>query len=166
MNFNTFTIKAQEAVQTAQQIAQQYGHQELQCEHFFKAIEQVDENVLPFLFKKLNINREQLSKNLEAALQSFPKVTGGSMGISREANTMLNEAANIAKKWNDEYVSLEHLLLAIFKSNSKIAQALKDQGVSEKEMEKAMHRLKTLTTRLTNTLKTSISWLIVASSTL
>ena len=56
MNFNTFTIKAQEAVQTAQQIAQQYGHQELQNEHFFKAIEQVDENVLPFLFKKLNIN--------------------------------------------------------------------------------------------------------------
>ena len=142
MNFNTFTIKAQEAVQTAQQIAQQYGHQELQCEHFFKAIEQVDENVLPFLFKKLNINREQLSKNLEAALQSFPKVTGGSMGISREANTMLNEAANIAKKWNDEYVSLEHLLLAIFKSNSKIAQALKDQGVSEKEMEKAIQELR------------------------
>ena len=142
MNFNTFTIKAQEAVQTAQQIAQQYGHQELQCEHFFKAIEQVDENVLPFLFKKLNINREQLSKNLEAALQSFPKVMGGSMGISREANTMLNEAANIAKKWNDEYVSLEHLLLAIFKSNSKIAQALKDQGVSEKEMEKAIQELR------------------------
>ncbi len=142
MNFNTFTIKAQEAVQTAQQIAQQYGHQELQCEHFFKAIEQVDENVLPFLFKKLNINREQLSKNLEVALQSFPKVTGGSMGISREANTMLNEAANIAKKWNDEYVSLEHLLLAIFKSNSKIAQALKDQGVSEKEMEKAIQELR------------------------
>ena len=142
MNFNTFTIKAQEAVQTAQQIAQQYGHQELQCEHFFKAIEQVDENVLPFLFKKLNINREQLSKNLEAALQSFPKVTGGSMGISREANTMLNEAANIAKKWNDEYVSLEHLLLAIFRSNSKIAQALKDQGVSEKEIEKAIQELR------------------------
>ena len=142
MNFNNFTIKAQEAVQTAQQIAQQYGHQELQCEHFFKAIEQVDENVLPFLFKKLNINREQLSKTLEATLQSFPKVTGGNMGLSREAHTMLNEAANIAKKWNDEYVSLEHLLLAIFKSNSKIAQALKDQGVSEKEMEKAIQELR------------------------
>ena len=142
MNFNNFTIKAQEAVQTAQQIAQQYGHQELQCEHFFKAIEQVDENVLPFLFKKLNINREQLSKTLEATLQSFPKVTGGNMGLSREAHTMLNEAANIAKKWNDEYVSLEHLLLAIFKSNSKIAQALKDQGVSEKEIEKAIQELR------------------------
>ena len=142
MNFNNFTIKAQEAVQTAQQIAQQYGHQELQCEHFFKAIEQVDENVLPFLFKKLNINREQLSKTLEATLQSFPKVTGGNMGLSREAHTMLNEAANIAKKWNDEYVSLEHFLLAIFKSNSKIAQALKDQGVSEKEIEKAIQELR------------------------
>ncbi|EPE00896.1 ATP-dependent chaperone ClpB [Capnocytophaga sp. oral taxon 336] len=142
MNFNNFTIKAQEAVQTAQQIAQQYGHQELQNEHFFKAIEQVDENVLPFLFKKLNINREQLNKQLDAALQGFAKVSGGDMGLSREASTMLNEAANIAKKWNDEYVSLEHLILAIFKSNSKIAQALKNQGVSEKELEKAIQELR------------------------
>ncbi len=142
MNFNNFTIKAQEAVQTAQQIAQQYGHQELQNEHFFKAIEQVDENVLPFLFKKLNINREQLNKQLDAALQGFTKVSGGDMGISRDASTMLNEAVNIAKKWNDEYVSLEHLILAIFKSNSKIAQALKDQGVSEKELEKAIQELR------------------------
>ena len=142
MNFNNFTIKAQEAVQTAQQIAQQYGHQELQNEHFFKAIEQVDENVLPFLFKKLNINREQLNKQLDAALQGFAKVSGGDMGLSREASTMLNEAVNIAKKWNDEYVSLEHLILAIFKSNSKIAQALKNQGVSEKELEKAIQELR------------------------
>ena len=142
MNFNNFTIKAQEAVQTAQQIAQQYGHQELQNEHFFKAIEQVDENVLPFLFKKLKINREQLNKQLDAALQGFAKVSGGDMGISRDASTMLNEAVNIAKKWNDEYVSLEHLILAIFKSNSKIAQALKNQGVSEKELEKAIQELR------------------------
>ena len=142
MNFNNFTIKAQEAVQTAQQIAQQYGHQELQNEHFFKAIEQVDENVLPFLFKKLNINREQLNKQLDAALQGFAKVSGGDMGISRDASSMLNEAVNIAKKWNDEYVSLEHLILAIFKSNSKIAQALKNQGVSEKELEKAIQELR------------------------
>ena len=142
MNFNNFTIKAQEAVQTAQQIAQQYGHQELQNEHFFKAIEQVDENVLPFLFKKLNINREQLNKQLDAALQGFAKVSGGDMGISRDASTMLNEAVNIAKKWNDEYVSLEHLILAIFKSNSKIAQSLKNQGVSEKELEKAIQELR------------------------
>ena len=142
MNFNNFTIKAQEAVQTAQQIAQQYGHQELQNEHFFKAIEQVDENVLPFLFKKLNINRDQLNKQLDAALQGFAKVSGGDMGISREASTMLSEAVNIAKKWNDEYVSLEHLILAIFKSNSKIAQVLKNQGVSEKELEKAIQELR------------------------
>ena len=114
----------------------------MQNEHFFKAIEQVDENVLPFLFKKLNINREQLDKQLDAALQSFPKVSGGEMGLSREANTMLNEAVNIAKKWNDEYISLEHLIIAIFKSNSKIAQALKDQGVSEKELEKAIQELR------------------------
>ncbi|GET44782.1 ATP-dependent chaperone ClpB [Capnocytophaga felis] len=142
MNFNNYTIKSQEAVQRAQQIAQGYGHQELQNEHFFKAIEEIDENVLPFLLKKLNINKEQLSNVLEKALQSFPKVSGGQMSLSREANTMLNEAANIAKKMNDEYVSIEHLILAIFKSNSKIGQALKDQGVKEKDIEKAIQELR------------------------
>ncbi|CEN35941.1 ATP-dependent chaperone ClpB [Capnocytophaga cynodegmi] len=142
MNFNNYTIKSQEAVQRAQQIAQSYGHQELQNEHFFKAIEEVDQNVLPFLLKKLNINREQLSKVLETALQSFPKVSGGQMSLSREANTMLNEAANIAKKMNDEYVSIEHLILAIFKSNSKIGQSFKDQGVKEKDLEKAIQELR------------------------
>ncbi|MFJ1379444.1 ATP-dependent chaperone ClpB [Capnocytophaga canimorsus] len=142
MNFNNYTIKSQEAVQRAQQIAQSYGHQELQNEHFFRAIEEVDQNVLPFLLKKLNINREQLSKVLETALQSFPKVSGGQMSLSREANTMLNEAANIAKKMNDEYVSIEHLILAIFKSNSKIGQSLKDQGVKEKDLEKAIQELR------------------------
>ncbi|ATA77619.1 protein disaggregation chaperone [Capnocytophaga canimorsus] len=142
MNFNNYTIKSQEAVQRAQQIAQSYGHQELQNEHFFKAIEEVDQNVLPFLLKKLNIKREQLSKVLETALQSFPKVSGGQMSLSREANTMLNEAANIAKKMNDEYVSIEHLISAIFKSNSKIGQSLKDQGVKEKDLEKAIQELR------------------------
>lgn len=142
MNFNNYTIKSQEAVQRAQQLAQAYGHQELQDEHFFKAIEEVDENVLPFLLKKLNINQEQLNIALEKALQSFPKVSGGQMSLSREANTMLNEAVNIAKKMNDEYVSIEHLILAIFKSNSKIGQALKDQGVKEKDIEKAIQELR------------------------
>ncbi len=142
MNFNNYTIKSQEAVQRAQQLVQAYGHQELQNEHFFKAIEEVDENVLPFLLKKLNINQEQLNIALEKALQSFPKVSGGQMSLSREANTMLNEAANIAKKMNDEYVSIEHLILAIFKSNSKIGQALKDQGVKEKDIEKAIQELR------------------------
>ncbi|MDO5105513.1 ATP-dependent chaperone ClpB [Capnocytophaga sp.] len=142
MNFNNYTIKSQEAVQQAQQIAQGYGHQELQNEHFFKAIEEIDENVLPFLLKKLNINKEQLSNVLEKALQSFPKVSGGQMSLSREAGTMLNEAAIIAKKMNDEYVSIEHLILAIFKSNSKIGQALKDQGVKEKDIEKAIQELR------------------------
>ncbi len=142
MNFNNYTIKSQEAVQRAQQLVQAYGHQELQNEHFFKAIEEVDENVLPFLLKKLNINQEQLNIALEKALQSFPKVSGGQMSLSREANTMLNEAVNIAKKMNDEYVSIEHLILAIFKSNSKIGQALKDQGVKEKDIEKAIQELR------------------------
>lgn len=142
MNFNNYTIKSQEAVQRAQQLAQGYGHQELQNEHFFKAIEEVDENVLPFLFKKLNVNKEQIDTRLEEALQSFPKVSGGSMSLSRQANEMLNDASAIAKKMKDEYVSIEHLILAIFNSSSKIAQALKNQGVKGKELEKAIQELR------------------------
>lgn len=142
MNFNNYTIKSQEAVQTAQQIAQAYGHQQLQNEHFFKAIQEVDENVLPFLLKKLNINEEQLNLALENALKSYPKVTGGQLSLSREAGTMLGDASNIAKKMNDEFVSLEHLILAIFKTNSKIAQFLKEKGIKEKDLEKAILELR------------------------
>lgn len=142
MNFNNYTIKSQEAIQRAQQIAQSLGHQDLQIEHIFKGIEEVDNNVLPFLLKKLNVNVGTLTQNLQKALDSYPKVSGGSMSLSRESAEMLNEASNIAKKMNDEYVSIEHLLLAILKTKNKVSQSLKDQGVTEKELEKAISELR------------------------
>lgn len=142
MNFNNYTIKSQEAIQRAQQIAQGYGHQDLQIEHIFKGIEEVDNNVLPFLLKKLNVNVGTLTQNLQKALDSYPKVSGGSMSLSRESAEMLNEASNIAKKMNDEYVSIEHLFLAILKTKNKVSQSLKDQGVTEKELEKAISELR------------------------
>ncbi|PIX09256.1 MAG: type VI secretion system ATPase TssH, partial [Flavobacteriaceae bacterium CG_4_8_14_3_um_filter_34_10] len=132
MNFNNFTIKSQEAVQQAQQLAQSMGHQQIENEHILKAIFQVDENVTPFLLKKLNVNIDLLQQILDTTLQSFPKVSGGDIMLSRNAQSALNDASIIANKQNDEYVSVEHLLLAIFKSKSKIAQILKDQGVTEK----------------------------------
>ena len=134
MNFNNYTIKSQEAIQQAQQIAQSYGHQQIENEHLFKAIFEVDENVLPFLLKKLNINIPVLQQALDKQLESFSKVSGGDIMLSREAGKTLNEASIIAKKKKDEYVSIEHLILAIFKSNSKIAQMLKDQGATEKAL--------------------------------
>lgn len=142
MNFNNFTIKSQEAIQQAQQIAQGLGHQQIENEHIYKGITEVDENVLPYLLKKLNVNQQLLSQILESTLQSFPKVEGGQLQLSRQANTAVLEASNFAKEMNDEYVSIEHLLLAIFKSSSKIAQILKDQGVTQKALKSAIDQVR------------------------
>ncbi len=142
MNFNNFTIKSQEAIQHAQQIAQGMGHQQIENEHIFKSISEVEENVLPFILKKLNVNTSILKQILEKELERFPQVSGGDIMLSREANKTLTEASIIAKKMEDEYVSIEHLLLAIFGSKSKIAQILKDQGVREKDLKAAISELR------------------------
>ena len=142
MNFNNYTIKSQEAIQQAQQIAQGFGHQQIESEHIFKGILNVDENVLPFILKKLNVNNNLLNQILDAALVSFPKVKGGDIMLSREAGKTVNEASIIAKKMNDDFVSIEHLILAIFKSKSKIAQVLKDQSVTEKALKSAIDELR------------------------
>lgn len=142
MNPNNYTIKSQEALQQAQQLAQSMGHQQIENEHLFKAIWEVDENVLPFILKKLNINVGLLQQILDKELQSFPKVSGGDIMFSREAGKTVNEASIIAKKMDDEYVSVEHLLLAILKSKSKIAQILKDQSATEKDLKTAISELR------------------------
>jgi len=142
MNINSFTIKSQEAIQKAQVVAQENGNQQIENEHLFKAIFEVDENVAPFLLKKLNVNVPLFLQIVDSSIQSFPKVTGGNMMLSRDANSALNEAEIIAKKMNDEYVSIEHLILAIFGSRSKVAQILKDQGVTEKGLKAAIDELR------------------------
>lgn len=142
MNLNNFTIKSQEAIQQAQQLAQGFGHQQIENEHIFKAIFEVDENVLPFILKKLNVNVPLLQKALDKQLESFAKVSGGNLMLSQEAGKSLNEASIIAKKMKDDFVSIEHLTLVIFKSNSKIAQMLKDQGVTEKSLQAAIEELR------------------------
>ncbi len=135
MNINKFTIKSQEALQKAQLIAQSFGQQQVENEHILKGILEVDENVTPFILKKLNVNVELFKKIVDSTIQNFPKVTGGEIMFSRDASTAMNEAEIIANKRNDEFVSIEHLILAIFKSRSKVAQILKDQGVTEKALE-------------------------------
>ena len=142
MNFNNYTIKSQETIQLAQQLAQSYGHQQIENEHIFKALFEVDENVLPFLLKKLNSNVEILKQLLEKQLESFSKVTGAELTLSREAAKTLTEASIIAKDMKDEYVSIEHIILAIFKSKSTIAQILKDQGLTEKGLKEAINELR------------------------
>ncbi|PQJ74462.1 ATP-dependent chaperone ClpB [Polaribacter gangjinensis] len=142
MNFQNFTTKSQETIQMAQQLAQSYGHNQIEIEHIYKALTEVDENVLPFLLKKLDINSSVVNQILDKQLQSFSKVSGAEIMLSREASKALNEAAIIAKNLKDEFVSIEHLILAIFKSKSQIAQVLKDQGVTEKALTSAIEELR------------------------
>jgi len=142
MNINKFTTKSQEAIQLSQQLAQRYGQQQIENEHIFKAIFEVDENVAPFILKKLNVNVPLFLQILDSTIQSFPKVSGGDILLSRDANKALNEAEIIAQKMNDEYVSIEHLILAIFDSKSKVAQILKDQGVTGKALKATIEELR------------------------
>lgn len=142
MNYNNYTTKSQETIQMAQEIAQGFGHNQIENEHIFKALARVDENVLPFLLKKLNINLNIVLQVLEKQLDRFPKVSGAELMISREANRTLTEAAVISKKMKDDYVSIEHLILAIFKSKSNIGQVLKDQGITEKDLQAAIKELR------------------------
>ncbi|MFD0962748.1 ATP-dependent chaperone ClpB [Pseudofulvibacter geojedonensis] len=142
MNINNFTIKSQEVIQQAQMLAQELTHNEVTNSHLFKAILNVDENVTPFLFKKLNINLSLVKKLVDSQLNSLAKVTGGNLQFSRISGQTLNDAHSIAKKMKDDFVTIEHLLLAIFNSKSKIAQILKDQGVTKKELEAAINELR------------------------
>ena len=142
MNFNNFTIKSQEVIQKAQQLAQEFTHQEIQNEHIFKAILTTDENVTPYLLKKLNVNIQLFEQLIDSQLKSCSKVSGGQIQLSRVASETLNNAAIIAKKMTDEFVSVEHLIVAIFKSKSKVAQILKDQGVTLSALESAITELR------------------------
>jgi ATP-dependent Clp protease ATP-binding subunit ClpB len=142
MNFNNFTIKTQEAVQKAQQLAQQYGHQQIENSHILKSIFQVDETVTSFIFKKLGINIELLNQMIDKVLESYSKVTGGDLTLSRNASKMLNTASSEAQKNQDEYVSIEHLILAILKTKDTTSQLLKDQGITEKNLVAVIQELR------------------------
>ncbi|MEN8746581.1 MAG: ATP-dependent chaperone ClpB [Polaribacter sp.] len=142
MNINNYTTKAQETIQLSQEIAQAFGHNQIENEHLFKALIQVDENVLPFILKKLNINMVLVMQTLEKHLAHVPKVTGADLVLSRNASKSLTEASVIAKKMKDEFISIEHLILSIFKSKSTISQILKDFGATEKELEQCIKELR------------------------
>lgn len=142
MNINQFTIKSQEALQQAQIITQSLGQQQVENEHILKALLEVDENVTPFILKKVNVSVDNFKQALDGMIQSFAKVSGGEVSFSRTAYTMLNEAQILAKNLKDEFVSVEHLLLAIFKSSGKAAQWLKDQGVTEQAINQAISELR------------------------
>ncbi len=142
MNFNNFTIKSQEAIQQAQQIAGEYGHQAIETGHILKGILKVDESVTPFLLKKLGVNVDIFSKAVDKIVESYPKVSGGDQYLSRNANAVLQKAVSLLKEFNDEYVTIEHLLLALLTGGDSIAQLMKDNGIREKELKTAIQELR------------------------
>ncbi len=142
MNLNNFTIKSQEAIQQAAQIAAGNDQQAIENGHILKAILEIDENVTPFILKKLGVNQSVFSKAVDAIVKSYPKVTGGQPYLSNSANQTMGKATNYLKDFKDEYVSIEHLLLGILASGDSVSQLMKDNGIREKELKAAILELR------------------------
>jgi len=142
MNFNNFTIKAQEAIQQASEIAQGNQQQAIETAHLLKGLLTVDENVVSYVLKKLNVNLSVLNQNLDAEISKFPKVSGSNVYLSSNSNNVLQKAQSFLKEFKDEFVSVEHLLLAILAVNDSTSKVLKEQGVNEKDLKKAITELR------------------------
>ncbi|WP_276088730.1 ATP-dependent chaperone ClpB [Pedobacter sp. JY14-1] len=142
MNFNNFTIKAQEAVQQASEIAQGNQQQAIETAHLLKGLLTVDENVVSYVLKKLNVNLNVLNQNLDTQIDKFPKVTGSGPYLTSGANSALQKAQSYLKEFKDEFVSVEHLLLGILSVNDQSSKLLKDQGVNEKDLKAAIVSLR------------------------
>ncbi|HOY30321.1 MAG TPA: ATP-dependent chaperone ClpB [Bacteroidales bacterium] len=142
MNFNNFTIKTQEAVQKAQEIATAFQHQQIENAHLLKGMLHVDENVVPYLLQKINVNVPVFKKALDQIMASFPKVSGGEQYLSRDANKAVSKATDIAKEMGDEFVAIEHLLLAMLSCDDTAAHLLKDNGVNVKDLRSAITELR------------------------
>ncbi len=138
MDLNKFTIKAQEAVQRAQQLALEQKNQAIECGHLLKGVLSVDENVIPHLFQKLSANLSGFGVALDQQLKSYPAVSGGQQYLSENANKALNHALSSRKDFSDEYVTLEHLLLGVLQTKDPVGFLLKDAGINEKELKAAI----------------------------
>ncbi|SDJ98154.1 ATP-dependent Clp protease ATP-binding subunit ClpB [Pedobacter sp. ok626] len=142
MNFNNFTIKAQEAIQQASEIAQGNQQQAIETAHILKGLLTVDDNVVSYVLKKLNVNLNVLNQQLDAEIERFPKVTGSSPYLTSGSNSALQKAQSYLKEFKDEFVSVEHLLLGLLSVNDNTSKYLKDQGVTEKDLKKAIIALR------------------------
>jgi ATP-dependent Clp protease ATP-binding subunit ClpB len=142
MDTDKFTIKAQEAVQRAQQIATEHQHQSIECTHLLKGILQVDENVFPFILKKLSMNGPQVESTLDQMIAQHPKVTGAESYFSREAVSALQKAQSSLKELGDEFIALEHLLLGILRTGNPVSRMLKDAGMNEKDLLDSIRELR------------------------
>lgn len=142
MNFENFTIKVQEAIQEAVNLAQRNGQQAIEPEHLICGIMKIGENVTNYIFQKLGVNIQQLTTLLNHQMMSLPKVQGGDPYLSRDANAVLQKSEDYAKEMGDEFVSIEAVLLALFNVKSSVSSILRDTGMTEKELKSAIQELR------------------------
>jgi ATP-dependent Clp protease ATP-binding subunit ClpB len=142
MNPNDLTIKSQEAIEKATQIAAANQNQPIEAAHLLKAILMVDENVVPYLLQKLNVNLDSFSKALDNLIDSSPKVSGGQQFLSPNSNRALQKASDIASASKDQFISIEHLLLGILSLNDATSKLLQSYGVTEKDLRAAIKQLR------------------------
>ncbi len=142
MNLNQFTVKSQEAIQKAQQIALEFGNQSIEPQHLLEGIFQVDENISEFLLKKSEAELTLVRERNREQIEKLSKVEGGNIYLSQPANRVLLEAPNNAKKMGDDFVTIEHLWLALFEVNSDVSTLLKDMGVTKNALETAIKELR------------------------
>ncbi len=142
MNLNDLTIKSQEAIEKATEIAAANRNQSIEASHLLKAILLVDENVVPYLLRKLNVNLDPFSKALDNLLDSLPKVAGGQQFLSSNSNRVLQKASDLASESKDEFISIEHLLLGILSLNDPASKLLQSYGVNEKDLKAAIKQLR------------------------
>ncbi len=142
MNFNKFTIKAQEAIQEAVNLVQSQGQQVIEPVHIMGGVLKSNEQIVSFLLQKTGADSRKINNEVENAVRSLPRVSGGEPYFSRESNNVLSKAEEIAKRYGDEFVSVEPLLLALSSTNSSAANILKSNGVTIQELEKAIAELR------------------------
>ena len=142
MNLDNFTIKSQEAIQKATEIATAKQNQSIEPSHLLKGILTVDENVAPYLLRKLNVNFDVFSKELDKSIDCLPKVSGGQQYLSSNSNRALQKASEIASEFKDEFISIEHLLLGILTLNDATSRLLQNSGVTEKALRTAIKQLR------------------------
>ena len=142
MTFDKFTIKAQETVQEAVNLAQSSGQQSIEPVHLLKAIMTKAKDVTGFIFQKLGVNAKQVDMLVTQEISHLPRVQGGQPYLSNDTNNILQKATDISQKMGDQFVSVEPMLLAIVGANTTASRILKDAGCTEKEMRKAIDELR------------------------
>ena len=142
MDLNNFTNKSQEIISNAQYLTTENGHQAIENAHILSALIKIDKNVFPFITKKIGANTTIIDKANKSILQNYPKVNGSSIYLSKNSQITINESIKISKKMNDDFISIEHLILGMLKSNDPTSQLLKDNGFNIKEITSIINELR------------------------